>query len=119
MPLMGRTLVSLGPVVVSACALLAPARADVVAVNRASQGWFAENGAHFAGNQNTFTGRDTQTLFGTAPLAAYRFNSFFVFNLPTLPGAATSAAINFYAADLWNDNASYQFSIFDVGASAA
>jgi hypothetical protein len=107
---------------VRACYLLAGASAlfapsafgTAVAIDRVNQGWYAETGAHFAGNSNTFTGKDTSTLFGTVPLGVYRFNSFFTFNLPSLGGPATAAALNLYASDMFNDNVSYEFTVFDV-----
>jgi hypothetical protein len=95
------------------------AHASLISVNRSAQGWFAQTGAHFVSNSGTFTGEDTTNLFGTAPLATYRFNSFFVFSLPTISGTTTAAAINLYASDLFNNNASYQFTIFDVGTAAS
>jgi hypothetical protein len=85
-----------------------------VAIDRSGQGWYAETGLHQAGNSSTFTGKDTSTLFGTAPLGTYRFSSFFTFNLPSLGGPATAAALNLYATDMFNDDASYDFTLFDV-----
>jgi hypothetical protein len=110
------SLVRVSSFVAGACAVLAPASvlANAVAIDRANQGWYAETGAHLAGNSNTFTGKDTSTLFGTAPLGVYRFNSFFTFNLPGLGGPATAAALNLYAEEMFNDNASYEFTVFDV-----
>lgn len=115
------TLVRVSSLAGAACALLAPMSVlgSAVAIDRAAQGWYAETGLHQAGNSSTFTGKDTSTLFGTAPLGTYRFNSFFTFNLPSLGGSATAAALNLYAGDMFNDNASYEFTVFDVSAGTS
>lgn len=112
-------LLRVGCLAAGACAVVAPSvvLADAVAIDRVNQGWYAETGEHVAGNSNTFTGKDTSTLFGTAPLGVYRFNSFFTFNLPSLGGQATSAALNLYASDIFSDDASFQFTVFDVSTS--
>jgi MYXO-CTERM domain-containing protein len=112
------SLVRVSSFVAGACAVAAPVLGTAVAIDRASQGWYAETGAHFAGNSSTFTGKDTSTLFGTVPLGVYRFNSFFTFNLPNLGGPATAAALNLYATDMFNDNTSYEFTVFEVGTGA-
>ena len=98
------------------CSILTDINAEVITNVALDSGWFAERGYHSQSNRNAYTGRSTSTLFGNAPEASDRYNSFLIFRIPGFTGEITSLSLNIYTRAIWSlpPDDSYEFSIYEV-----
>jgi hypothetical protein len=89
--------------------LMASTPASAVTSTATDRGWFDEIGQHRVSNKNAYAGQD-----GSA-----QFRSFFVFDLSSLSGTATSATLRLEHEQYFGPDATETFDVFDVSTSAA
>ena len=105
----------------STLATLTSTASAVLTLTASDTGWFAERGFHHSNNRNGFTGKTTSSLFGTAPNATDRYNSFLLFDIASVTGEISSLGLNLFVRDIlgMEPEGSFCFSIYDVSTASS